>query len=248
MPTAGRHLQSWSVTDWEALETGPAPLALALSALTICLGGALLQARAWLAGPWILAAILLGLSSLVWNFGVPLAYRQHRLRRDPRAFAGLRTVTDYASGIVGDAILVPILNVAVLALLRQSPPPDGTPLVAVALAMGVLITVVLHTLQARLGWVNWSMPLPNRWSFPGQWHMVSAPLQFSFAFYGLGDLLLHRDAVIDHPQAALLGLVIGIAFICTALADWLDPLRGLAQLRARGALDGRLAALARLTR
>ncbi len=234
--------------DWETLEAGPAPLALALSAVTICLGGILLQAKAWLEGPWVLAAVVLALLSLAWNFGIPFGYRQRRLRRDPHAFSGLRTVTEYSSGVVGDAILVPILNVAVLAFLRQEPPPDGTPLVAVALMMGALTTVVLHVLQARLGWVNWSMPLPNRWTFPGQWHMVSAPLQFGFAFYGLGDLLLHRASLIDHPQAALLGLGIGLAFIGTALADWLDPLRGLAQLRARGGLDGRLAALARLTR
>ena len=236
------------MNDWEALEKGPAPLALALSAIAICAGGALLQAHAWLSGPWILAAIVLGLASLVWNFGIPLAYRQRRLRADPHAFNGLRTVTDYSSGMVGDAVLVPILNVAVLAFLRQTPPPDGTPLVPVALGVGVLTTLALHTLQARLGWVNWSMPLPNRWTFPGQWHMVSAPLQFGFAFFGLGDLLLHREALLDHPQAALLALGIAMAFIGTALADWLDPLRGLAQLRARGGLDGRLAALARLTR
>jgi len=212
-----RHLERDSGVDGRA----PHPVALVLSGIVLValLRGAMTGAER--ATSWTLLLPCIVVLSVVWNFGVPLAYLSWRRRVDPVAFVGLRPVTDYASGMVGDAVILPLLNVALLVFLRALPNAEHPRLACGAVAFGAVITAVLHIGQARFRLINWSMPQPGRWNFAGQWHLVSAPAQFAIVCYGVGAALLASPPT----RLGNAGVLAGIAtllclFLATAFMDY----------------------------
>ena len=213
---------AWIAGNAEAGDGAPPRLwALALSAAVLAALARELATGSLRSAPWALlapAALALG---LVWNFGVPAAYLAARRRAQPAAFRGLRALPAYASGVLGDGVLVPMLDVALVASLQAMPPREPTALAVGAVAIGALLTAALHAGQARYRLVNWSMPRPGRWNFAGQWHLVSAPAQFALLAYGLGAAFLAGPAALRGDAYALVVVgALAALFLATVVFDY----------------------------
>ncbi len=84
----------------------------------------------------------------------------------------LRSSLNYTSAIIGDGILLPIINMIVVAFLLTHKNLITKRLLYQALLLGVLITMYFHISQAVNGLVNWAMPKPWQWNVLGVWHAI----------------------------------------------------------------------------
>jgi len=79
----------------------------------------------------------------------------------------LHTVFAYYSGVLGDEILIPAVNVSAFVLLRQLAPGIPWNRLPIYLLLGFATATAAFLMQARLGLVNWSMPMAFRRSASG---------------------------------------------------------------------------------
>jgi hypothetical protein len=114
--------------------------------------------RAWL-------PILPAVASWALLFGYQWAYyfeyRGHQ-----------HTVFAYYSGVLGDGLLLPAVNVAGFIVLRQLAPGVPWKRLAIYALLGLATAACAFLVQARLDLVNWSMPTAFRWSPLGQFHFL----------------------------------------------------------------------------
>ncbi|MDQ6878281.1 MAG: hypothetical protein M3082_11455 [Candidatus Dormibacteraeota bacterium] len=104
-----------------------------------------------------------------WAFS--LSYKGHE-----------HTVFAYYSGILGDGLLIPAVNVAgflVLLQLAHGIPWKRLPLY---LLLGFTTAMTAFLVQARLDLVNWSMPVPFHWSGVGQIHFFVMWAELSYLY------------------------------------------------------------------
>jgi hypothetical protein len=82
------------------------------------------------------------------------------------------TVFAYYSGVVGDGLLIPAVNVAGFLVLRQLAPGIPWKRLPLYVLLGLATTTTAFLVQAQLDLVNWSMPSPFHWSDVGQFHFL----------------------------------------------------------------------------
>jgi len=146
-----------------------------------------------------------------WLFS--LSYKGHQ-----------HTVFSYYSGILGDGLLIPAVNVAGFVLLRQL--ARGVPWKRLPLyvLLGLATTLTAFLVQANLDLVNWSMPLPFRWSGVGEFHFLVMWAEFAYLYLVLSTAVnnwsqLRRDiAGWWCFWSGLLGLAL---FAATLAADYI---------------------------
>ncbi len=166
--------------------------------------------RVWL--PLVPAAVSWALLfGYQWAFF--LSYRGHQ-----------PTVFSYYSGVLGDGILLPAVNVAAYLVLRHlwsSVRWRRLPLYA---ALGLLTTLAAFLVQARLDLVNWSMPMPFHWSPVGQFHFIVMWAEISYLYVALTTStnnwkLLRSDS---NAWRSFCGAWLGLAlFAATLAADFM---------------------------
>lgn len=126
--------------------------------------------------PYVLVAFV----SLTCNWFAQLAYYEIVIHHNALAFSGEQTLFDYKTGIIGDVLLLPIINAGILyVLLHRRPILTRFPYVS-AILVGLFVDGLLNFLQGFLKLTNWSMPKPYEWDFVSYWHMASFLLQISF--------------------------------------------------------------------
>ena len=157
--------------------------------------------------PWLLLGLVFAITCL---FGFVLQAAGSawlRLNADPIA-THYRTTLSYTSALIGDAILIPLVNVFIvsqLALWRRR--PRGAEIAGAALG-GAVITAAVHLYQAANALLNWTMTQPYRWSglvlfFWGQVAMVAretprAILSHRIVFVALCGLAFLRLVFADY--------------------------------------------------
>jgi len=120
--------------------------------------------------------------SLVFNWFIQLFYYMYEIRINPDAFAGVKTLFDYQTGIIGDVLLLPIINMLILFVFLNLPKEvKKLPILGISV-VGALGDFFMHYMQGHLKLTNWSMPIPFHWNFVTYWHMVSLFFQLSFIF------------------------------------------------------------------
>lgn len=135
--------------------------------------------------------------SLFLNWLVQLGYYHYARRKDPNAFTGQRTLLDYHTGVIGDGIIVPLINILIaFVLLNLHFWPTRTLLVQ-AFGLALTLNALTHYFQARLALVNWSMPKPYNWNPAGYWHMVSFPIQISYLLLFFFALLGYWEKIMS---------------------------------------------------
>src|ERR1700730_17813231 len=100
-----------------------------------------------------------------------LSYRGH-----------LRTVFAYYSGVLGDGLLIPAVNVAGFVVLRQLSPAIRWKRLPLYVLLGLMTAVSAFLMQGKLDWINWSMPSPFRWSEVGQFHFLVMWAEISYLY------------------------------------------------------------------
>lgn len=146
-----------------------------------------------------------------WVFA--LSYRGHQ-----------HTVFAYHSGVLGDGILIPAVNVAgfiVMRCLAPNVPWRRLPLYAL---LGLATAATAFLAQASLDLVNWSMPLPYHWSDVGQFHFFVMWAEVAYLYLVLATAVNNWSRLrVDLSAwrsfwAGLFGLVL---FAGTLAADYI---------------------------
>ena len=82
------------------------------------------------------------------------------------------TVFSYVSGIVGDGLLVPAVNLGAYIVMRQLWPNVRWQRLPLYVTLALATTLAAFLAQAGLGVINWSMPSPYHWSAVGRFHFI----------------------------------------------------------------------------
>lgn len=136
----------------------------------------------------------------------------------------LHTVFAYYSGVLGDGILLPAVNVSAFVVLRQLAPGVPWKRLPIYLMLGVATAMAAFLMQARLDLVNWSMPIAFHWNDIGQFHFFVMAGEVTFLYLALATAVnnwtqLRLDSVASKAFAiSWLGLAL---FAVSLAADYI---------------------------
>jgi hypothetical protein len=146
-----------------------------------------------------------------WAFS--LTYKGHQ-----------HTVFSYYSGVLGDGLLIPVVNVAGFIVLRQLAPGIPWKRLPLYVLLGLATAMAAFLVQARLDLVNWSMPMPFHWSDVGEFHFLVMWAEFVYLYLVLATAI-NSWARLRHDLAAWRGFwagMLGVAlFAGTLAADYI---------------------------
>ena len=113
-----------------------------------------------------------GLATFFFGFGAGAIYNLYLISVHSPLVSTLRSSLSFKSSIYGDGIILPIVNMIIVAFLIKKKEFLGRKTVGLAVFFGLLITAYFNISQAVNGLVNWSMPTPWHWNFLGLWHAI----------------------------------------------------------------------------
>lgn len=120
-----------------------------------------------------------------------------------------RPTLTFRSAIIGDGVILPIVNVLMMRSLVRWRPRLGGRGAAIAIPGGSGISLAFHIAQGSQGMVNWTMTRPWKWNLLGYYHFVYMATQFSYmTLYVVEFVKRLRRSEIDTSQkrdAALIG-------------------------------------------
>lgn len=171
--------------------------------------------------PWLLLALVAG-TTLFFGFIIQAAGSLYfRWTADPVALQ-YRTTLSYTSALVGDAFLLPLVNVFIVTqLLDWRRRPRGREVYAAVLG-GAALTVAVHLYQAANAILNWTMQAPYAWSPLGYAHagFMFSELSLVLFFWGQVALVGHERprAIFSHRIAMV--VLCSVVFLRLLLGDY----------------------------
>ena len=177
---------------------------------------AVVEERRWL----LLAAVFT--ATLVFGFAIPAAGSVYlRWTADP-IVTSYRTTLSYTSALVGDAILLPLVNVFMTAQLwgwRRRPRVGE---VLASLVPGAALTIAVHVYQAANGILNWTMMVPYSWTPLGYVHaaFMFAEISFVVFFWGQVGLLAREQPRALFSRRILFVVLCTLVFLRLLLGDY----------------------------
>ncbi len=133
---------------------------------------------------------------------------------------GQHTVFWYFSGVLGDGLFIPALNVAGVAVLRRLRPCIAWRRLPLYALLGLATATGAFLVQAGLDLVNWSMPISYRWTAVGQFHFLVMWAEMTFLYLVLATATNNwsrlRNDVIGW-RAFMIGWL-GVALFATSVA------------------------------
>ena len=137
-----------------------------------------------------------------------------------------RTVFDYHSGVLGDGLILPALNVASLALLRSLAHAIPWRRLPLYVLLGAATALASFLLQAHWDLTNWSMPAPFLWSPVGQVHFFVLSGEMAFLYLALATAINNFSALrsLPHARLAFLAAWAGVILFAVSLAADYLPL------------------------
>lgn len=171
--------------------------------------------------PWLLLAIVF-LSTAFFGFVVQAVGNVYLNWRGDPIVHEYRATLSYTSAVVGDGLLIPMVNVFMtgqLALWRRKPRLSE---VALSILAGGLVTGLVHFYQAVNNLQNWTMTAPFDWTPLGYYHAAFMWTEISFVLFFMGQVgLVARDtprAVATHRIAMV--CLCGALFLRLLFADY----------------------------
>ena len=171
--------------------------------------------------PWLLLGLVFGVTCF-FGFIVQAAGSAWLRWQDDPIAANYRTTLSYTSALIGDALLIPLVNVFIvgqLATWRRR--PHGAE-IAGALLGGALMTAIVHLYQAANALLNWTMTQPYRWSGIGYEHAAFMWAEISLVLFFWGQVALvakeRPRAILSHR--VLLVILCGLAFLRLVFGDY----------------------------
>jgi hypothetical protein len=113
-----------------------------------------------------------GLATFFFGFGAAALLNLYLIHVRSPLVLTLRSSLSYKSSIFGDGLLLPVLNMVVVAFLIEIRRYLTRGTVVAAIIVGAAVTAYFHISQAVDGIVNWAMPTPWHWNLLGAWHAV----------------------------------------------------------------------------
>ena len=162
--------------------------------------------------PWLLFAVVF-VATAFFGFAVQALGNVYLNWSNDPLVHQYRATLSYTSAVVGDGILIPLVNVFMTSQLmlwrrRPSLAEVGMPFLAGGLLMGAV-----HLYQAVNDLRNWAMPKPFEWTPIGYYHAAFMWAEFSVVLFFWSQVgLVARD----NPRA-LLSHRVAFAFLCGAL-------------------------------
>lgn len=158
-----------------------------------------------------------GFATFFFGFGAGAVFNWYLIRVDSPLIAEHRGSLNYVSSIVGDGVLLPLVNMVIVSFLMAHHASIDRMTLIVAVTLGIAITAYFHLVQAIRGLVNWTMPRPWRWNALGAFHaayMLGAAslLGLFYAVVAASALARDRDVV---PTAAV--VTTGVVCFCVLL-------------------------------
>ncbi len=168
------------------------------------------------------AIITTGLATFFFGFGAGAVLNLYLISIKSPLVEQFRSSLSYISSIYGDGILLPIVNMVMVAFLYKSKQFVSRRSLAMGFTGGLLITAYFHITQALNGIVNWTMPTPWHWNFLGVWHALYmlAVTSLITLFYVVSVLSFRKNRKI--PKEAYLVTLGIISFLMLLRFDYAD--------------------------
>jgi len=170
---------------------------------------------------WLLFATVFFLT-LLFGFAIQAAGSAYlRWTADPIA-AQYRTTLSYTSALVGDAVLLPLVNVFMTGQLWEWRRRPAFSEVTLSLVAGAAATVVAHLYQAANALLNWTMLSPYEWTPLGYAHagFMVAELSFVFFFWGQVGLVAREQPRAVFSRRIFFVLLCSLVFMRLLLGDY----------------------------
>lgn len=173
------------------------------------------------------------LITFFFSFGVQVLWFCWYKYKDCEIIEKYKHVFNYLSGIAGDGLLVPLVNVFAFSSLQQA--PTNFNFLAASFLGGILVTAFFHLIQLKLSLINWTMPEVGRWTNLGIYHALFMFAETSFLIFTLLNFIqnslakpgtrsfsaVNTDFVVPPITYAVLALLI---FLLTMIYDYRKPL------------------------
>lgn len=171
--------------------------------------------------PWLLLASVF-VATLFFGFVTQAAGSAYLRWTDDPIVSSYRTTLSYTSALIGDAILLPLVNVFItsqLAIWRRRP---GGHEIAGALLAGATLTVAVHLYQAANAILNWTMLEPYSWTALGYVHagFMFAELSLVLFFWGQVALVAREQPRAIFSHRVLLVVLCSLVFLRLLLGDY----------------------------
>ena len=118
----------------------------------------------------VVAAV--GFLTFFFGFGAGAVLNLYLLTIGHPLVTHLRSTLSYKSAIIGDGIVLPIVNMIAVSYLLKNSEYVSKRMVQLAMLIGGFVTIWFHMNQAVQGLVNWAMPTPWHWNLLGIWHAL----------------------------------------------------------------------------
>jgi hypothetical protein len=162
--------------------------------------------------PWLLLAGVF-FATMFFAFVVQAAGNVYLNWRADPIVTEYRTTLTYTSAVIGDGLLVPLVNVLMTSqLVAWRRKPRGAEIVGAVLGAAVM-TVGVHLYQAVNALLNWTMTRPFEWTPLGYYHALFMWTELTFVLFFWGQVALVGK---DHPRA-ILSQRVAFVFLCGAL-------------------------------
>ena len=143
--------------------------------------------------PWLALAVVF-LATLFFGFVTQAAGSVYLgWTHDPIVHT-YRTTLSYTSALVGDAVLLPLVNVFIAAQLWEWRRTPRASEIVLSLLVGAALTVGVHLYQAANQILNWTMTAPYAWTPLGYVHAAFMFSELSLVVFFWGQVgLVARD-------------------------------------------------------
>jgi len=166
-----------------------------------------------------------------FSFGVQcMVYCFMRMRRSTFLHSYAH-VFNYLSGVIGDFVLIPLVNVFAFLSFGQTPlalhvPSFGTlwgTFGIFALCLGFITTYLFHIAQEKLLQINWTMPQIGQWTTLGLYHAIFMFFETSFLWYAVLHYVAYGRTTSLAANFIFAGVALLVIFFITFLIDYRNP-------------------------
>jgi len=172
--------------------------------------------------------VVVGIATMACGFLVGALLNLYLLAIHEPLVQQFRSTLTYSSAILGDGLVLPIVNMIATSWLIKERAAIKRSTVRTAVLLGLAMTVYIHIDQAVNEVVNWAMPTPWHWNSLGVGHALYMLTVTSFLSLFLLVVVraTRRDAAVPREAVwALLGIIVFLGLL--RLDYWSLSLRAL---------------------
>ena len=164
--------------------------------------------------PYLVVGV--GLATFVFGLLASALLNLYLVATNDPVVQQLRTVLTYKSAILGDGLLLPLVNMAAASFLARQRQHLARGAVLAALLLSAAITAGVHIVQAANDLVNWGMPTPWHWNGIGAWHalyMFAVTSLLVLFFLVVGKVIRRENAIPREAGVVVLGVLVFLVLL-----------------------------------